>query len=235
MAIPTFIGIGTEPSSTGAAVAPTVHASTIAGDIVILTCETNGATVANPDSSVWSACPNSPVDATAALPTRITAFWRIAIASTPAPSVSATNHILAICHTFRGVDTATPFNESSTYAATSGIATWRCEGLTTTVDECLIFGISATGRDQATTTWYGAPTNASLTNLTMRVNRGVSVGDGGSLGTVTGEKATAGVVSATTGALANNTTSPAGLTLALQPAAIVADVLIPYVGGGYYG
>jgi hypothetical protein len=216
MALPTFIGIGSEATGAGA-VSPSIHASTQAGDLIILVCETNGDTVANPDSSVWTPCPGSPVSATAALPTRVTAFWRVAVASTPAPSVSGTNHIVAVCHTFRGVDTANPFNTSATHVAVSGVNSWRAPGVTTTVNDCLIFGMSASGRDQGSTTWFGAPTNASLANLTMRVNRGISTGDGGALGTVTGEKATAGVVSDTTGSLANNTTSPAGLTLALQP------------------
>jgi len=226
MTLPSYIGVGTYAvTAVNASIAPSFHASTAAGDLCLLICETNGSTVPNPDSSVWTECPGSPhTSSGGSLPTRITAFWRVAVGGMSAPSVSRNsgNHVMGVIATFRGADPTTPFPVSSVYNSGANNGTWRTPGLTTLTADNMYIGICNTGRDQraASGTWYlGTGSNASLANYAKRFDEGEDDGDGGSICIVTGEKAAAGVVSDTTGALGNNNGCVIGLGLALAPGA----------------
>ncbi|MCW1431397.1 hypothetical protein [Novosphingobium sp. JCM 18896] len=102
--------------------------------------------------------------------------------------------------------------------------------LTTGVDECLNVDFWFTDRDNAGPT-YSAQANASLTNVTKRFDAGTTQGQGSGIMIVTGEKATAGSVSATTATSAasaaycvitlalKNTTGGGGTTLTPNNAA----------------
>jgi len=90
-------------------------------------------------------------------------------------------------------------------------------GAVSKVASCLVVGGIGGGRDVGGATWSGW-TNADLANLTERFDDGTTVGTGGQIGVVTGEKAVAGEFRETTltSSIADNDWG--GLQLALAPA-----------------
>ena len=216
MAVPTFVAAGAAfQGSTGGS--PAIPTGTAAGDIVLLFCESlSGEAITNPDAAVWSHAPSSPHVGSSR---RQTVFWRVAISSTPAPSVADPgDHLVAFCCTIRGADTTQPFDGAGAVVQAPGTtSTWTCPTITTTGPDRLIVGASSTNRDQTSAVFHGNPTNANLTNLAEMQEQGTGGGVGGSIAAWKGEKATAGVVGSTTGTLANGSQIPLGITFAMRP------------------
>ena len=230
MAVPTFVAAGAAfQGSTGGS--PAIPTGTAAGDIVLLFCESlSGEAITNPDAAVWSHAPSSPHVGSSR---RQTVFWRVAISSTPAPSVADPgDHLVAFCCTIRGADTTQPFDGAGAVVQAPGTtSTWTCPTITTTGPDRLIVGASSTNRDQTSAVFHGNPTNANLTNLAEMQEQGTGGGVGGSIAAWKGEKATAGVVGSTTGTLANGSQTPLGITFAMRPPSRVTPdpVTIPLV------
>ena len=132
---------------------------------------------------------------------------------------------------FRGVDPTTPFDATPVALATETTARTALAppGITTATDNAMvIYGIALDA--DATTSNPGAitgtPTNANLTDLTLRHAQTVSSGVGGGIGVITGFKATAGSSGAITGATTPSSTHTY-LTMALRPQITNASITIP--------
>ena len=217
--LPDFVAMGTRDDDAAADISPAIPSGTAAGDILLLVVETNHATVANPDSSVWTELSVSPWSSTAGTnPTRISAFWRVAISSTPAPTVVfSADHVFGVIAGFRGVDTLNPIHQIATYDAAGNPASYTAPSVTTTVPNTLIVNIATSGRDQTSTALFQTPTNANLDDLQVRYHQGLATGDGGCIWIATGEKATAGSTGTTTGTLAVGGNTQIAITVALSP------------------
>jgi len=132
----------------------------------------------------------------------------------------AVEHVFAVVLAFRGCKTnGNPWNvitpDSSGVGTAITLLGTDGAGPTTTRD-CLVVGACSHSNDVAGPTFSGW-TNADLANLTERFDDGTTVGNGGGLAVVTGEKATAGAFGNTTAT--NSTVAPgwAGYHLALAP------------------
>ena len=91
-------------------------------------------------------------------------------------------------------------------------------GATTTAANCLVLAMCSQALPDANNqTEFGSPTNASLANLTTRINNAVVQGLGQAIWMVSGEKATAGAYSATTCTATTSSVRVCG-SLALQGA-----------------
>jgi len=100
-----------------------------------------------------------------------------------------------------------------THAVGNGIF---LNGAVTTVANCLVVGGIAVGRDVAGPTLSGWA-NTALANVTERFDDGTALGDGGGLGVVTGEKASAGEFLETTLTSSVANEDWIGLQIALAP------------------
>lgn len=174
----------------------------MADDILLLYVETvTGNVLADPTG--YLNVTDSPQDTagTAATSTKLYVWWKRAGGSETAPTVTSSgNHVLGRMVGVSGcITTGDPWDVTSGSVDTAATTAVSIPGDTTTVDECLCLAASASNLpDAISTTEFGAPTNASLTSLTEQVDDTASVGNGGGLHVVSGVKATAGVVSATT-------------------------------------
>jgi len=219
-ATPTYAGAGGNPFSSTVTLAPPwpVHA---AGDIGLLVCESVGAepiTLTTPAG--FAEVTGSPVaTGTALLGTRLAVFWcRATSDAQSAPLVADPgNHVLGKIFTFRGaVASGDPFDAAAgdVKAAASTSMTWPT--LTTLGADRLIILLATRDDDLAGPEWSNYA-NANLTDLTERFDDGGIVGNGGGIVVVTGGKATAGAIGATTADVFS--TVNAMLALALKPAA----------------
>lgn len=177
-------------------------------------------------ASGWTELLSRDLNAVLSGNTRLTILWRIV--SNPGTDNRTTNdtgnHQLgAIIGITAGTfDAGDPFNVTDSALGTPNSTSVSVLGAVTTVADCLCFAV-ATGQvpDADSTTEFGAPTNASLTSLTEQVDNTTSLGNGGALWVVSGEKATAGTVDATTCTAATSAFRAYGF-LAVQPPSVQA-------------
>lgn len=227
----TIVGVGAEASGMGA-ITPAFHASTTVDDIMIGI----GESVGNEAYTVptgWAHVTGSPVNVDTS--TRLTVIWRRFVGGDTAPSWGDSgNHNIGRIITIRGVKTsgnpwnATPVTGQETLANTSA----EFPTLTTTVADCLILFIIATGRDLGTTANLGALTGGTgLTNVTERMDNWTALGTGGGFGMITADKASAGTIGSPTATM-GSTDSKALLTLALEPASAIAHTVTPTDSAG---
>lgn len=126
------------------------------------------------------------------------------------------NHNLVSSLIISGVDKVNPFNANAgnTAAASTAIT---CPAVTTSVPECLIINAINTDRDANTVgSYFTSPSNANLANITIQVNKTSNIQQGGGLGIISGEKATAGSTD-TTAVTQGASEETARITLALAP------------------
>lgn len=115
---------------------------------------------------------------------------------------------------FRGVDTTNPFNVNVTDSETTSDTSVSIAGLTTTINNCLVVDFASVVATRTISAWA----NASLANLIERVDGTLS--DSATTHSVfvnTGEKATAGAVSATTATLSSSNSNKALHKVAIAP------------------
>lgn len=216
MALPTFVAAGTVSASL-TAITPGIPAGNAAGDILILAIETSvPGTVTAPGS--WAHVTGSPLQVGS--DSRLTVLWLRAVGSDAAPTIADTgDHQTGRMIGVRGcITTGNPWDGTpgATTDATRDTAAVGV-GLTTTVDECFVVACFGTDVPDSTgTAAFASPVNASLANLAERVDNSSANGDGGAIAIFTGEKATAGVVSATSCTISAAATK-CYLTLALKP------------------
>lgn len=200
---PEVRAVGTVTSGAGA-ISPGLPAGTEVGDLLIMVAESGGATAgaeANTPltASGWSSPPAPYADQKKGN-TRLTNLWRIATGSDPTTTNDTGDHQAAKIIGIKAgtFDASEPFNTAGvgTQAATKSVS---IPGALTTRDNCLIIA-SASGNlpDATGTAEFGAATNASLTELTERIDNTFTAGDGGALYAVTGVRANKGAYGATT-------------------------------------
>ena len=246
-ALPTFVAPGTTTKGAGA-ITPTMPSGVLTNDVLLLFIETSDqAITVSGGTETWTEVTGSPV--TGAVGTRLTVFWARASQNTPtSPTTSDSgDHQLAIILAFRGVITSgNPWDVIGTGTASSGTSVSFPSVITTVADTMVVHAIAGDGPDGNSTANLSGETNANLTNLTEQSDDRVNTGNGGLLGTYTGEKATTGSTGNTTATLANAATQ-AMITIALKPAPSTitvgttgtqtANMNIPstnqYVGGAF--
>jgi len=231
--LPTFVSAGTV-SSGAAGVTPGVPASTAADDILIITVESENETAAtlSGGNQTWTEIggaggagvgTGSAVDAT-----RIQAFWARRGATTPTmPSTSDTgDHQQVRCTAWRGCYTqGDPIGGSQTSTESGNTdASGSATGFTTlTANEMVLIAIGTALPDTADTgAEFSSPANANLGSVTERTDNTTNAGTGGGMGLISGTKATAGAIGATTFTTAQST-AKAMLVFSLKGAVAITQ------------
>jgi len=204
MAIPTVVNVGAVSSAAGATISPTMPASVLTGDILLLCIESAIAegTVTG-GSETWVAVADSPQTiGSGATLSRISCYWARASQYSPtSPTVGApSNHQQGFIIAFRGCHgTGNPWDVTSGGTEAGPDTSLSITGDITTVADCLIVLLCGQSLPDATsTTEFGAMTNADLASLTERVDNTMTSGNGGGLFCGTGTKASIGSYTATT-------------------------------------
>jgi hypothetical protein len=224
----TTVGVGAVDSATP--FAPTVAGPVLADDIILILVEQ--ASLTSPEGAIaatgYAHVTGSPVGPDSAL-TVLGVLWKRAVGGETSATVTGpSNHGVTRTITIRGVkNTGNPWNVSPTVATEANaqdlIANWPT--LTTLAADCLVCLCIATGRDVASTANLGAVTGGTgLTNVTEQMDNWVIAGTGGGIGLVTADKAAAGTIGSPVATMGSND-GKALLTLALEPAAVVAAAL----------
>lgn len=213
---PTVVNVGTVASGTGA-ITPAFPASIAADDILVTAAECEGVTAPGAYTlpSGWAHITGSPVQE--GTNTRLWVIWRRYDGVFTAPSLGDSgDHNVGRMIAIRGCPTTgNPWDvaAAATEATSDTSATWP--GVTTTIADTLILEIISTGSDVSSTANLGALTNATYSNITERMDNWVISGNGGGIGMVTGEKATAGATGQSTATLVN-ASSKALVTVAFK-------------------
>lgn len=214
----------------------------VANDILLLYVESadNAGGVATPPAG-YNHVPDSPQDSGGVLAasTVLSVMWKRDGGAETDPTIADTgNHQMARMIAVQGcITTGDPWDVTSgsiDIAATTAVSV---PGDTTTVAETLcLAACSQNLPDADSTTEFGAATNADLTSLTEQIDNTTVAGNGGGLWVVSGEKAAAGVVGATTCTSVTDPDRRAYHFMALKPPTPSggAEDPYPYVGGGYY-
>jgi hypothetical protein len=217
MALPTVVGVGAGTSGTGA-ITPAYPGgyTAVADDVAITPVETESTDTLVPPTN-WAHLTNQVV--TTGTTTKLWLIWRRLTTSEAAPTIAAvTNHMGGRMIVVRGCkNTGNPWD--GFFGTTEVVAdtTVSIPGLTTSVNDCLVLAAFGTGQDTASTAGATGWTNASLANLTERMDNWVIAGSGGGFAMATGEKAAAGVVSATTATLSLAANFKTLIVVALAP------------------
>jgi hypothetical protein len=223
--MPTVVGVGAGNSGTSGAVTAAFPAGyTAVGDDVALTFgECEGADVPTAPSG-WAVGSTSVVSS--GTTTKLYFLWRRLVAGDTAPSVASPgNHHGLRMIVVRGLVTAgNPWNGTViTSQELVADTTVSIPGMTTTSPDCLVLAAFSTGQDTASTAGATGWANASLASLTERMDNWVSSGLGGGFAMASGEKATGGVVSATTATLSLAANFKAHMAVALQGAVVTGE------------
>lgn len=201
MPMPTIVGVGTVISGIGAVTAPYPGGYTaVADDIALTFCECINTNTIVPPSG-WATVFTSTV-ATGTV-TELVCLWRRVVGGDVAPSIADPgDHIIARMIIVRGcVTTGNPWDIAPTSQELAADTTVSIPGGTTSVADCLVLAAFSTGQDISSTAGATGWTNASLASLTERMDGWTTNGNGGGFAMASGEKAAAGVVSATTATL----------------------------------
>ena len=230
MAVPTVVGVGTVAAGVNAITPGFPTGPLQTNDVLIGAGESvGGESFAIPTG--WLQSLGSPNNITTI--TRLTDMWKYFQTGDVAPSWGDPgNHAVGRILAIRGAKVSTtPWNVSpvaSQITTATTTATWPA--VTTTVNDCLIVFLIATGRDLATTANMGALTGGlGLTNIVEQFDNWDASGTGGGIGCITATKATFGSTgnpTATMGSAAN-TDGMALMTLAIEPVATVAAAAPP--------
>jgi MSHA biogenesis protein MshQ len=215
VAAPTVHGVGAADSSATGGYVPTLPAGVATDDILIIAVEQVGGEAA-PASTGYAHVTGSPV--VQDTNTQLSVLWKRAGASESNPTVTGiVNHAMTRLITVRGcITTGNPWDVNSIANATSNTsATWP--GVTTTVDECLVLEIIATGTDTTAAQFAALITNGNYSGIAEQMDNWTTAGTGGGVAMFSGVKATAGATGQSTGTLLTAATK-AYMTLALKPA-----------------
>ncbi|HTE67492.1 MAG TPA: hypothetical protein VK942_01840 [Actinomycetes bacterium] len=223
----TVVGVGAVDAATP--FVPAVAGPVLADDIILVLVEQ--ASLTSPEAAITaSGCAHvtgSPVGPDSAA-TVLGVLWKRAAGGETSVTVTGpSNHGVTCTITIRGVKaTGNPWNVTPTVATEANaqdlIANWPT--VTTLADNCLVCLCIATGRDANNTANLGAVTGSSLASLAEHMDNWVATGTGGGIGLVTGFKTPAGGIGSPVATMGSND-GKAMLTLALEPAAVVAAAL----------
>lgn len=217
MAAPAVVAVGAVASGT-ATVTPAFPAGAAAGNILVTALECTGNQVYTLPTG-WLHVLGSPNNVDTS--TRLTVIWRRMQVGDVAPAVDLPggDHAIGRMIAISGTSTTdppwdgAPITGQETVLDTS--ANWPAT--VTTVDECLMLYIIATGRDINSTANLGAMTGGTLLTFpTERMDNWILTGAGGGIGMVSAVKATAGTIAAT-GATMASTDAKALMVIAIAP------------------
>lgn len=203
-----YVGAGTFTAGTGASTPP-IPAGAVAGDIMVLLCETSNAVIVNDaalQSAGWTPFSSSPQGTgSGTTATRLTSYWKRHTGTESNPALGDSgDHTGGIVMVFRGCKASgSPIDADAGSVAASASTSVSCPTITTTGADRMVVAAVAWSTDSAsaqTSSW----TNANLTGLTERQDSGSTAGNGGGISVATGVMATAGAVGATTATLATS-------------------------------
>lgn len=218
MALPTYVGTGTFTNGHGAINVPwPTHAT---NDIGILVVETANEAVTTP--SGWTPVVSSPqgtgtAGGTAA--TRLSMYWRRAVsaAESAAAVADSGNHQVGAILVFRGcITTENPVHVSAGTINATASTSATLPSVTTTVVDCVVIQAIAHGIDSNTAQLSGWSHGGALTGLTQILNGSDKVQNGGGLGAVYGNLASAGA-SGTTNVTLGTAFAVGMISIALKP------------------
>ena len=225
MAVPVIVGVGAGASGIGAVTAPLPAGYTaVADDIWVTFCECESADAVTAPFG-WAIVTNSVC--ASGTTTELTAIWHRAAVGDTAPSIADVgNHlgtrmiVLRYC-----VTSGNPWDIFATAQELTADTSVSIPGLTTAVADCLVLAAFSTGQDTASVAGATGWANASLANVTERMDNWVTDGLGGGFAMASGEKAVAGVVSATTATLSLTANFKALMSVAMMGATQVQPSL----------
>jgi hypothetical protein len=162
--------------------------------------------------------------------TQLSAIWHRAASGDTAPTIADVgDHQVGRMIVIRGcIVVGNPWDVATPSQELIADATVSIPSITTSVKECLILAAFSTGQD-GTNSNAGATAwaNATLSNVTERMDDWVLVGGGGGFSMATGEKAIAGATGATTATLSLTANFKAQLHIALKPEPIPPSLIVP--------
>jgi len=198
--MPTIVGVGAVTSGTGT-ITPAYPGgyTAVANDVAVTFVETESEVLTPPTN--WAQAAGIAVSTGSV--TRLTALWRRLTAAEAAPSITTVaNHKVGRMIVLNGCRTAgNPFEAAPTTTEVVADTTVSIPGTTTTVPNVLMLYAFSTGQDVASTAGATGWTNASLVNVTERMDNWVIDGLGGGFAVASGERATAGASGAMTATL----------------------------------
>jgi len=222
-AVPTVVGVGTSDSS-HKEITPALPSGLQVNDVLLLFLETanESITISNQNGGSWSPVTNSPqgtgtAGGTGA--TMLTVFWSRYNGSQGAPTTSDSgDHQIGVIVAFRGVaTTGNPWDITSGSVDATGPTTLSIGGATTNSLNTLVVVATADDWDNASTTRYASWTNSNLSNIQERFDYGDTTLNGGGLGIMTGERASAGNYGTTTVSQNASILVNGYMTIALRP------------------
>jgi len=237
-ATPFVYAVGAQSSGTGA-VTPAIPAGTVAGDVLVLFCETENSAV--PAVTDYAEVTGSPVSVATGTVTRLTVRWHRATGpeSGTVTVPDAGDHAVARIVGVRGCITSGDPWDGGVASGTELVADTSVSipGATTTVPNCLVLAAVATGANVTDTAHVTGWANVDLANVTERCDDWNTAGLGGGFGVASGEKLLAGTYGNTTATLVT-ANFKALLSLALRPpieVGSVSTVIHPGRGPFYAG
>jgi hypothetical protein len=197
------VAVGTVATATTGTANPGLPAGWAADHIHVLVVESENEPV--PTMTGWSNVGAGVINVATGTVTSLTIRWRRAVAGDVAPTVPATGtgvgtHSISRIIGFSGcVTTGDPWDVTlfGTEAVADTTVSFPNPANTTQTNDMVVH-VFTTGQDVNTAQSSGAGTNANLTGLANRMNNWTNAGGGGGFAMITGIKATAGSIGATT-------------------------------------
>jgi len=197
-AAPEIISVGSSFTSTGVPTA-TLPATHAANDILVLVIQTSNQDFATPAGYTQLGPKNGIGVAATVGSTKLCIFWKRDNGAESAPTLSDSgDHTFGVMFAVRGCPpTGDPFRMIGQAWKFTASTTGTADLGTTRSDNSLIVNIFAHGIDSASAQG-SSPTNASLTDITEQFDGGTADNAGGGLYVMSGIKAVAGDVAAST-------------------------------------
>lgn len=215
--LPSIVSVGSSFTSTGVPTAtlPGTHAT---DDILVLCIQqANQADYAAPSGYTRLGPQNGLGDSAVAGSTKLCIFWKRDGGSESAPTLTDSgDHTFGVMFAVRGCPTSgDPFRMLGQAWKFATSTTGTGDTGTTRTGNSLVVTIFGTAIDNAAAQG-SSPTNSSLANVTEQFDGGTADGTGGGIYVVSGEKVTAGDVTATT-VTWGTTTADVSTTIAFVP------------------
>ncbi|MEI6649802.1 MAG: glycine-rich domain-containing protein [Candidatus Moraniibacteriota bacterium] len=216
--MPLFRAVGTAATGT-TTVTPGLPAGHATNDILILFVQSSNEFVTAPSGYTQIGPQHGSGTNVVAGANRLAMFWKRDGGAESAPTVADSgDHTYAVIAAFSGCPTTgDPFKYVSGGEKTTASGSGSATGGQTTIDNSLIVTAVTTSLDAVSSATYSSWANTSLSSVTEQFDGGIADGTGGSIGIVTGGKAAAGAVGATT-VTESSSTVDAYATIALLPA-----------------
>lgn len=215
--LPTVASVGSSFTSTGTPTA-TLPASTQADDILVLVIQTSNQAFTTPSGYTQLGPANGIGTAAAAGATKLHVSWKRHTGSESAPTLSDSgDHTFGIMFAVRGCPTTgDPFRMIGQSWKRTASTTGTADAGTTRTDNSLVVSIFGHAIDSASAQG-SSPTNASLTSVTEQADVATTDGTGGGIYVMSGTRAAAGDVTASTVTWGSSTVD-VSTTLAFVPA-----------------